>query len=236
MPPSGNPKPTRTKHGPYRPISPEAWGRLTAYLEQAQRHLKDPSSPPPDTSLLEDGQHGPFRYFALGADQDGNTVLRFKTQNPSYKERYAPPEVTLMLRILLAFGGGCSVNGQGGWSYIRLFGGNDRLNLGRLVANAGLGEFVLQRKASGAPVADFRSQDPAGFTKTPIERIWAESSKPTRVPASDRQQAVAKALSVFRKNQRYSKLPVTEAQYEAVLWAVFALVDAVHNPVDPEAV
>jgi len=214
----------------YKPISPEAWGRLITYLEQAEGQLRDPTAPEPDINLLADAKHGPFVDIRLGHNSDGRLGLFFQARLGATQPRHAPPLVTLMWRLHLAFGGGGHFNDNGtGWSGVRIGSVNCKPMLLRLVQNAKLGELVRQKRGP-----NFRSQDPGNFVKVPIEAVWSEG-KPTRVPYAGRPEMTAYSLDRFRRSHKQSGIAVTEAGYEAILRRVYALIDATLNAEDLDA-
>ena len=211
----------------YLPISSDAWDRLMEYMRQAERHLKDPTSPEPDIRLLADADHGPFNSIVPGHDCDGRPCIYFQARLGATKPRNAPPLVVLMARLHLAFGGGMHFNDNGtGWSGVRLGSRNCKPMLLRLVAGAGIGEVMRQRRGS-----NYRSQDPDNFVKVPVETLW-EEGKPIRIPKAGRTEMIAYSLDKFRKHQRRSGIVITEADYRDALRRVYAIIDATFNAED----
>ncbi len=212
---------TTRQHRPrYLPMSPEAWEARTTYLRLALAQLKDPSAPYPDIKLLTVGPHGPFTAtWAAPASDGGGLSVHFTVKNPERGPRWCPPEVFLMLDLLLAFGGGASVNDNGrGWAYVRPWSGNYRHTLGRLVANAGLGDVVRQDKR-----ADHHAQHPQHFRVT-SGSPRAEHSQGT--PRRSRQDAIERALHFWDCNHPRSAIAITRDEFATLLRDSFRLVDA----------
>lgn len=213
------PKPRRV----YRPMSAEAWEARVSYLRQSLAKLRELLLPEPDAALLTVGPHGPFTaLWVAPAPNGGPLSIHFTVQNPDRSARWSPPEVFLMLDLLLAFGGGVSVNDNGrGWAYVRPWGGNDRHTLGRLVTNAKAGQVVKQ-----SPRADHHEQHPQHFRVTSGE---ARPDRPQGAPHRDREAAIATALSYWDRNHRWAAMKVSRAEYEAILRDSFRLVDAYYS-------
>ncbi|WP_154661262.1 hypothetical protein [Microvirga lotononidis] len=195
-----------------------------SYLRAAKVHHKDPDAPEPNSADLT-GSHGPFRSISADVDPlDVSPCIRFEVQNGVYKPRYVPPIPFLVMDLLLAFGGGCSVNDNyTGLSYVRLWGGNDKQMLDRIFLNAEPGTIVRQSRT-----ADYRNNSPACFSKTSASVMKAEG-KPMRATYKGRQQAIATALRYFQRNAHRSGIKITEAEYLAILHDAFALLDATHR-------
>lgn len=215
----------------YPPMSAEAWEARRTYLRQALAKLLNPTLPEPDPKLLAVGPHGPFTdIWASPEPTGGPMVVYFTVRNRDRGPRWCPPEVFLMLELLLAFGGGLSVNDNGkGWAYLRPWGGHHRHTLGRLQANARRGEVVRQDKR-----ADHHNQHPQNFRK---ETVSARSgSKPQSLPARGREDAIATALLYWSRNRYRSGIVVSREDYEAILRDCFRLVDAYYaeDPADAE--
>ncbi|WP_156399245.1 hypothetical protein [Methylobacterium sp. Leaf466] len=217
------PRKAKRSYG-YAPMSAEAWETRITYLRQALAKIKDPSTPEPDPALLAVGPHGPLTGMRVApAPNNGPVSIYFTVQNSERGPRWSPPEVFLMLDLLLAFGGGASVNDAGnGWAYLRPWGGNDRHTLGRLVANPRPGQVVKQCKRS-----DHHDQHPQHFQAT-----GGEGYDPAALgtPRRDREDAIATALGYWDRNHhRRPDIRVTRAEYEAVLRDCFRLVDAYYS-------
>lgn len=217
------------KHPRYKPIAPHAWASRIAYLQQASAHHQDSRAPEPDIGLLTVGPHGPLRTIVTGTEPDtGKPYIAFTVQNEVYKPRFGPPLVFLVMDLLLAWGGGCSVNDNNtGFAYIRLFSGNEKQMLGRILLDTKPGEIAKQHTPTGER-ADHHNYDPAWFSKTTAEQESAEG-KPSKAPHRGRKDAVETALRFFRANQWRAGIKITEAEYLAILHEAFALLDAKHR-------
>lgn len=217
------------KYPRYKPIAPHAWASRIAYLQQAIAHHRDTRAPEPDIGLLTVGPHGPLRTIVAGTDPTtGKPYIAFTVRNGVYKPRFGPPLVVLVVDLLLAWGGGCSVNDNNtGFAYVRLFGGTDKQMLGRILLDARPGEIAKQHTPSGERT-DYHNQDPAWFSKTTAEREAADA-RPSKAPHRGREYAVETALRYFRTNHWRSGIAITEAEYLKVLQDAFALLDAKHR-------
>jgi len=200
-------------------MTPQMWADHVDYLRAAITHRKDPRAPEPDLRKLT-GPHGPFRSVSIGTDPaNGKACVVFEVQNEIYKPRYAPPEAFLVLRLLLAFGGGCSINGtNSGLSYVRVFGGDRKQMLGRILLDTEPGAVTRQD-----PRADYHNNDPAVFSKTPAEEV--AGGRPMRSPHKGRQDATETAMDYFYANVRKAGIKITEAEYRKVLEEAFWLLD-----------
>lgn len=220
-------------------MPPEAFSARLTYLAQAETHQADPRAAAPDVGLLTVDPHGPFKTIRAGIDPTTNRpAIYFRLQNGERGERWAPPEVFLMVILLLAFGGGCSVNanvgGDGGWAYVRLWGGHQRTMSGRLTTNAGRGEVVKQD-----PSVDHHDLSPRNFWLTGGDEPQVAlggtppgdaGTRRKKSPHRGRHEAITTALQYYRTNHHRSPgLTLTEGEYKAVLERAFRLLDAVHS-------
>ena len=208
----------------YPPIRPETLGHLVTFLRQSQKALADPTAPKPDITLLTHEPHGPFRTIRV-ADAGGESAIEFTVRNPDRKPRFVkPPEAFLVLRLQLAFGGGCSVNDTGtGLGYIKLYSDREGLIFDRLVGDAGLGEMVLHRNETGEQT-DYHNIDAAFRTKVVALRVV--DCVRQRTPRRGRGDAINTALRYFRRNRQRSGTTLTEREYELLLTEAYALLDA----------
>lgn len=220
---SAKPKPQARSRRPYPPMSLPAWQARMAYLQAALAKVTNPALPEPPTSLLTAHPHGPFTAVWEAADpESGESAVFFTIQNAERGPRWTPPEVFLMLDLLLAYGGGLSVNDTGkGWAYLRPWGGVFRHTLGRLIYDAKLGDIVRQRKR-----VDHHAQLPANFFKASAGKPRAD--RPSGTPKRDRGDAIETALDNFHRTHRRSELPANAEEYRQVLRDAFRLVDAYH--------
>lgn len=217
------------KHPRYKPIAPHAWASRIAYLQQAIAHHRDPRAPEPDIGLLTVGPHGPLRTIVAGTEPEtGRPYIAFNVQNEVYKPRFGPPLVFLVMDLLLAWGGGCSFNDNNkGFAYVRLFSGNEKQMLGRILLDTKPGEIAKQHTASGERT-DYHNYDPAWFSKTTAEREASEG-RLSKAPHRGRKYAIETALRHFRANYWRSGIKITEAKYLSILEDAFKLLDAKHR-------
>ncbi|MCJ2132300.1 hypothetical protein [Methylobacterium sp. E-045] len=217
MPSNDNNESTRRESRGYRPMSLEAWGARIAFLRQALAKVQNPELPDPDLGLLTIDPHGPLTsIWVAAAPNNGPPAIFFRTRNLKIKPRSGPPEIFLMMELLIAFGGGLSVNDNGrGLAYVRLWGGNERHDLGRLIVDARRGQLALQDKQ-----VDHREQyfQPADGNDRP--------KLPHRMPRRDREDAIKTALGYWDRNHRRAEFKVSRAEYEAIIRDSFRLVDA----------
>lgn len=213
--------PSQPRAGGYRPISSEGWEAHRTYLTAALAKLHDPSLPEPDLRPLADYARRPFRKTWVDIDPDTqHLAIYLLIMNPERGPRRCPPEVFLMLSLLLAYGGGLSVNDNGtGWAGLRPWGGDDRHMLGRLVTDAKVGQLAKQN-----PQPDHHSQHPVNFTRTPGRSAGGE--RPAGTPRRDREDAIKTALGRWDANRHRAGFTVSRAEYESTLRDAFRLIDA----------
>lgn len=216
----------------YPPCSLEAFAALREFLNQARTRTT-----PPDLRLLTVDPHGPFRKITVNS-KTSPTPISFGFRNEARKLRNFPSPDALLLRLLLAFGGGCSVENDGqGWAATRLFGGGKEGVLwDRLTTNAGHLEVVHHRAPDGRR-NDHHDVDPDYRC---IETILAAAAATAaddgaddgaddvprkRQPKRGRPEASASALARYRANHHRSGIDITESGYLHLLNDAFALVD-----------
>jgi len=155
--------------------------------------------------------------------------IAFTVQNEVYKPRFGPPLVFLVMDLLLAWGGGCSVNDNNtGFAYVRLFSGNEKQMLGRILLDTQPGEIAKQHTPSGERT-DYHNYDPAWFSKATVD-LEKREGRPSKAPHRGREYAIKTALRFLRANQWQSNtIIMTTAEYRAILGAAFALLDANHR-------
>jgi hypothetical protein len=218
----------------YPPCSIEAFAALRKFLEQSKAFVEAPTITPPELGLLTVELHGPFRKIAV-TNRNSPTPISFGFDNATLKVRNFPSANALLLRLLLAFGGACSVNDAGnGWAYLRLFGSDtEGVMWDRVTTNAGPFEIVRHRASDGRRNdhhdvdPDFRSIEtltPA--VKTVSEEDGGDVPPKKRPPSRGRPEATASALARYRRNHQRSGIDLTESDYLQMLKDAFALVDA----------
>ena len=202
-------------------MSPEGWEAHLAYLRVALAKLLDPTLPEPDPRPLAAYARRPFRRTWIDTDPDTDDLAVYLLiMNKERGPRRCPPEVFLMLSLLLAFGGGLSVNDNGtGWAGLRPYGGDDRHMLGRLLTNAKVGQLAKQ-----SPQPDHRNQHPVNFTRTSGRPFAGE--RPAGTPRRDREDAIGTALRKWDANHHRAHFAVSREAYEAILRDAFRLIDA----------
>lgn len=211
----------------YPPCSLEAFAALREFLKQARTRTT-----PPDLRLLTVDPHGPFRKITVN-NKTSPTPISFGFRNETLKLRNFPAPDALLLRLLLAFGGGCSVNDDGkGWASPRLFGGQEGIRWDRLPADAGHLEVVQHRAPDGRRNdhhdvdPDYRCIEtiPAVATATVTDDDGGDVPR-KRQPKRGRPEAIASALTRYRANHHRSTIDITESGYLQLLNDAFALVD-----------
>lgn len=213
----GNPK-QRQRH--YPPMCQAAWDAHMAYLRQALALLRDLSAPEPDLKLLTIEPRLPFTAVWVGKEPDsGQPVIYFTLRNSERGPRWLPPEAFLVVSLLLAFGGGASINGNGtGMAYLRLWSGNDRFMFGRLVRNPKPGQLVRQDRR-----ADHHDQNPANFSVA--GRVPKPGQLKGEAPRRTREDAIETALGRFERNQRRAEMRVEVGEYRTALRDALCLLD-----------
>ena len=224
---------TKPSRRGYPPMPRDTWERITTWLDQAEASLSGARKQRPDIQLLAITPSGPLRSMTIGPNPEFPSsphVVLFEIQNIDRGPRHCPPEVFAVIALLLLFGGGLNVNDSvghdQGYAYLRLWGGNDRTMLSRVITDAYAGEVAKQHSSEGER-ADHHNYDPAFFSKTTVETVREGEGKPLRTPRRGRWEAVATALRYYRANHRASEVAITEAEYLATLRRAFRVLDAI---------
>jgi hypothetical protein len=212
-------------HRPYPPMHPSTWANVCKYVHQASIHQQDPRAPQANLMLLTSRPHGPLRTIKEGTDpESGEPCVLFEVQNATFKPRWCSPELCAVLMLLLAFGGGLTVNDTGtGLGYIKIYSDRQGLTLLRLATDAGPGEVAKQQSPMGER-PDYHSHDVSKLSKTTALEVEQEG-RPLRSPHRGRKEAIDTALGYYRRNHHRSKIDVTESQYAAILEKAFRLLD-----------
>lgn len=215
----GNPK--RRRRLGYPPMSRAAWDAHMTYLRQGLAKLRDPSAPEPDPALLIIEPRLPFTAVWVAKEPDSDQLaIYFTLRNSERGPRWLPPEAFLVVSLLLAFGGGASINDAGnGWAYLRLWGGNDRFMFGRFVRNPRPGQLVRQDRR-----ADHHDQHPVNFSVT--GRVPKPEHLKGEAPRRTREDAIKTALGYFERNLWRAEMQVAAGEYRGVLHDALRLLDA----------
>lgn len=213
-------------HRPYPPMHADTWANVREYVHQALIHLKDPRAPEADIRLLTYKPHGPLRTIKEGIDPESEEpCVFFEVQNAAFKPRWCSPELFAVVLLLLAFGGGLTVNDTGtGLGYIKIYSDRQGLTLLRVATDAGLGEVAKQQSPTGER-PDYHSHDLSKLSKTTALEMEQEG-RPLRSPHRGRREAITTALGYYQRNHYRSSIKVTESQYAALLEDAFTLLDA----------
>jgi hypothetical protein len=223
-------EPTKRLYG-YLPVRPETFAALVTFLKQSQRALTDPTAPAPNTPLLTHEWHGPFRSIRVKDEVTGQGGIEFSLRNPDRKPRLMKPAAAfLLLRLHLAFGGGCSVNDTGtGLGYIKLYSDREGIILDRLVTDASRDEIALHKSEAGERT-DYHNIDATFRSKVPSAPV--AGGRKQRSPHRGRQEAIKTALRYYERNHRRSGIKLTKGEYELLLKEAYALLDALIEAVE----
>ena len=214
---SSRAKPHRGEHPP---ATRETCLKLITWRDQARAHLKDPAAGEPTQFLSL--THGEL-------DGHGAVWIKVNSRKHDFKERVLRPEAFAIVRAATLFGGGVNVDDNGGdLSYVRLFGGGRNVQLARLLVGAGPDEVARQLPESFTGKS-FRVVMPENHIRSGSQITDTEGHpKPSRTPTRGRFRAVRIAVDFYHhRNHARSDIGITAAEYEALLWDLFALHDAV---------
>lgn len=215
------------------PATRDTYEKLDAWRRQAWAKRNDPTAPEPDHTLLFAGEPTQLLSLTLG-EMDGRAAvwLKVNARKHDFKERVVRPEALAIARGATLYGGGLNVDNNGGTgaglSYLRLYGGGRNVQLSRLLIGAGPDEVARQLPQSYSG-KDFRVVMPENHIRSGPEVKDAEGRrKPSRAPTRGRSRAVRIALDFYYgRNHSRTDIGLTAAEYEAFLWDLYALHDAI---------
>lgn len=222
---------TKPHYGPHPPASRDTYEKLDAWRRSAWAKLKDPTAAEPDHSLLFAGE--PTQFHSMRLDTlAGETAVYYRvaTRKHDFKERVLWPEAFAFVRGLTLFGGGVNVDDAGkGLSYPRVFGGHLNVQIARLLKAARPGE-IARQLAESETGKDFRAVTPDAFVRSAEDTYQPAMSGGSRSPSRGRPHAVRTAVNSYHQpNHTRTEIGISADEYEALLWDLFALHDAIET-------
>lgn len=220
----------------YPPVTQSALNKLIKYGSDYWAFLSGRRESPPDAEhLLVEITHGPISSAWLQADPEtGRPAVAIKLRNEDLGARYLSYPQALAVRLMLAMGGGLSINDASkridglpahGFGYLALFGGNYKLSAMRVFADAQPGQIAKQHAVNGERI-DYHSLDPAFITKVGTAIALEQAPSRLGVPHRGREYAMSVAAEYYRRNAGPVGITTSLDDFLTAIWGAFALCDA----------